>query len=308
LRRLSAALALLLASTACGGTHAAKPERIAGQAGFLLEANGHRLYYECAGRGSPTVVLEAGLGGDHRAWAAVAPELAYTTRTCAYDRAGLGFSAPDGSDRTGREQVDDLHALLAAARIPPPYVLVGHSYGGLLVHEFADAHPADVAGLVLVDALHPAQARRFLAALGPPRPGESPVRTQLRAFLRQEPQNTEGLDMRATFAQARKAGPVGDMPLVVITAGLENDPSLEPGLKRTLDRTWLSLQDDLSRLSTDSIHVIAVRSHHNVMSFADQPELVVDAVRAVVHAARTKQRLTRCGTLFAPPGARCVSG
>ena len=299
---------MVLVSAACGGTHAAKPERVAGQTGFLLSANGQRLYYECAGRGSPTVVLEAGLGGDHRAWAAVAPELARTTRTCAYDRAGLGFSAPDGSHRTGREQVDDLHALLAAARIAPPYVLVGHSYGGLLAHEFAAAHPADVAGLILVDASHPAQARRFLEALGPPRPGENPVRSRLRAFLREEPQNPEGLDMRATFAQAQKAGPIGNKPLVVITAGLENDPSLEPSLKRTLDRTWLSLQHELSRLSTDSIHVIAVRSHHNVMSFADQPELVVDAVRAVVQSARTKRRLARCETLFAPPGARCVSG
>jgi pimeloyl-ACP methyl ester carboxylesterase len=266
------------------------------------------MYYECAGHGSPTVVLEAGLGGDHLSWSVVAPELAPTTRTCSYDRAGVGLSARDGPHRTGREQVTDLHDLLSAAGEKPPYVVAGHSYGGLLVHEFAATYRHDVAGVVLVDSSHPRMVRRFLDALGPPKPGESPVRGALRTFLRQRPRNSEGLDLRASLAEAQRAGPIGHKPLVVITAGLENDPSLPPGLKRLLDRTWLSLQDDLARLSSDSVHVIAVHSRHDVIAPTEQPDLVARAIRAVVSAARAKRPLPRCRELFAGPGARCVSG
>jgi pimeloyl-ACP methyl ester carboxylesterase len=142
----------------------------------------------------------------------------------------------------------------------------------MLAHEFASAHPHDVAGLVLVDASHPRQAQRFLAALGRQRPGENPVREQLRTFLRSNPPNEEHLDMKASFAQAASAGRLGRVPLVVITAGRENDPRLGLNLKRLLDRTWLSLQDDLARMSTNSVHVVADLSHHDVISFAGQPE------------------------------------
>ena len=303
-----ALVALVCICAGCGGAKAVKPQKVAGEPGYWVRVHGHRMYYECTGSGSPTIVLEAGLGGDHRNWVAVGPGLARVTRTCAYDRAGLGFSAAAGPSRTGREEVADLQTLLADAHIPPPYVLVGHSYGGLLVHEFASAHRRDVAGLVLVDSSHPRQAQRFLAALGPPRTGENPVRGQLRAFLRSEPPNNEHLDLKSSFAEAASAGRLDDLPLIVITAGRENDPRLGLNLKRLLDRTWLSLQSELARLSTNSIHVIANLSHHDVISFAGQPELVVEAVRAVLEAARTHGRLPRCRTLFRGSAATCVSG
>ena len=286
----------------------AKPQKARGHPGFFVEVHGHRMYYQCAGHGSPTVVLEAGLGGDHLSWSAVAPALARTTRTCSYDRAGVGLSPRDSGHRTSGEQVTDLHDLLVVAGEEPPYVVVGHSYGGLLAHEFATAYGKDVAGVVLIDSSHPAMVRRFLAALGPPRRGESRIRRELRSFLRQEPRNTEGLDLPASLAEARRAGSIGDKPLAVITAGVENDPSLPPALRRLLDRTWMSLQDDLARLSTDSVHVIAVYSRHDVIAFSGQPDLVAEAIGAVVHAARAKRPLPSCRELFAGPGARCVSG
>jgi pimeloyl-ACP methyl ester carboxylesterase len=301
-----ALVALVCICAACGGGSGVKPQKVAGQPGYWLRVHGHRMYYECAGTGSPTIVLEAGLGGDHRNWSAVVPGLARTTRTCTYDRAGLGFSAAAGPRRTAREELADLQALLAAAHLTPPYVLVGHSYGGLLVHEYASAHPHDVVGVVLVDASHPRQAQRFLAALGPPRPGESPVRAELRTFLRSEPPNDEHLDVKLSFADAASAGRLGAVPLVVITAGRENDPRLGLQLKRLLDRTWLSLQDDLARLSTDSIHVIADLSHHDVISVEGQPELVVTAIRAVVAAARAHRRLPPCRAVFRESAATCV--
>jgi pimeloyl-ACP methyl ester carboxylesterase len=298
------ALACLLA--ACGGSHAAKPQKVPGEPGYWLKIHGHRMYYECAGHGSPAIVLEAGLGGDHRSWLFVQPDLAKTTRTCSYDRAGLGLSSADGLHRSGKDQVEDLHALLDAAGIAPPYVLVGHSYGGILVHEFASEHGTDVAGMVRVDSSHPLQAQRFLAALGSPRPGESRIRRELRSFLRHAPANVEDLDVRASFAEAGRAGPLGDKPLVVITAGQENDPSLPPQLKRLLDDTWLSLQDELTRLSSNSIHVIATQSMHAVMAPTGQPDLVVTAIREVVQKARATGRLPACSTVFRPPGARCL--
>jgi pimeloyl-ACP methyl ester carboxylesterase len=114
--------------------------------------NGRRLNLVCAGQGAPTVIFEAGLSGWSRSWVLVQPQVAALTRACSYDRAGMGFSsaAPAGP-RTSSEAVDDLHALLRAAHIAPPLVLVGHSMGAMHVRLYADRYPADVAGMVLVD-------------------------------------------------------------------------------------------------------------------------------------------------------------
>ena len=300
-----AALALVLACAGCGSSQP-RPEKVGGAPGSLLEVHGHKLYFECAGRGSPTVVLEAGLGGDHSAWEFVAPELAKTTRVCAYDRAGNGLSPLHPTRRTADEEVDDLHDLLSGAAIETPYVLVGHSYGGMLVHLYASEHPRDVAGVVLVDSANPDQARRFLAALPPPQPHEDEIVTRLRQTLRQAPANPEGVDWNASAAQVSKAGRLGAVPLVVITAGEEDSPGLPYGLKLVLDQTWLSLQDDLARLSTDAVHVIATTSPHAVMSPLGQPPLVVEAIRRVVRAARTHSRLPPCERVFRHLGGKCV--
>jgi len=105
----------------------------------------------CLGSGSPTVILESGIGGDAYDWRAVQGKLAKLTQTCAYDRAGLGRSTPGPLPRDTRAEVADLEALLKVANIRPPYLLVGHSMGGFNVRLFASRHPNDVAGLVLVD-------------------------------------------------------------------------------------------------------------------------------------------------------------
>lgn len=123
--------------------------------------DGQRMNLYCVGRGSPTVIFDAGLGDQIRAWAMVQPAIAKVTRACSYDRAGLGFS--DSSDRpsTAENAVDDLHRLLATASIKPPYVLVGHSLGGLYMQLFADHHRSEVAGMVLVDPMSFDQGRRY---------------------------------------------------------------------------------------------------------------------------------------------------
>lgn len=125
----------------------------------LVQVEGdRRLNIYCTGSGSPTVVLDAGLGDSTRAWGLVQPQLSQLSRTCAYDRAGLGFSDPSNRAGTSANIVDDLHRLLTNADIHPPYVLVGHSFGGMNVKLFARTHTAEVVGLVLVDPSHEEQS------------------------------------------------------------------------------------------------------------------------------------------------------
>lgn len=114
-------------------------------------APGRRLNLHCVGSGSPTVIFEAGMGVEAGTWGLVQPGIAEHTRACSYERAGLGFSDPANRPGTAANAVDDLHHLLAAADVKPPYVLVGHSYGGMIVRLYADLHPKDVVGMVLVD-------------------------------------------------------------------------------------------------------------------------------------------------------------
>jgi len=112
------------------------------------------LYLNCLGQGSPTVILEQGLGSTAEDFASIQPEVAKFTRVCSYNRAGLGKSDPAPIPRTCQDQVEDLHQLLYAAQISPPYVLVGHSWGGLNVQLYASQYPDEVAGMVLIDAVH----------------------------------------------------------------------------------------------------------------------------------------------------------
>ena len=130
------------------------------------EGRGLNLY--CRGSGKPAVILEAGAGGSMLDWYTIQPAIARTTEVCSYDRAGREFSDPALASASGlASAVDDLHALLQAATIAPPYVLVGHSLGGVIVLSFADRYRAEVAGTVLVDPGHPEMFPRIAAAIAP---------------------------------------------------------------------------------------------------------------------------------------------
>jgi pimeloyl-ACP methyl ester carboxylesterase len=123
-----------------------------------VDVGGFRLHINCQGTapaGTPTVVLEHGEGGWSSAWYLIQPGLSKVTQTCAYDRAGLGWSEPSHNPRDARNISTELHILLKKAGVTGPFVLVGYSYGGLYVREYASRYPRDVAGVVLVDATHP---------------------------------------------------------------------------------------------------------------------------------------------------------
>jgi pimeloyl-ACP methyl ester carboxylesterase len=264
-----------------------KTRTVPGEPGLEYLVRGRFLYLLCEGEGSPTVVFESGLGDGHRSWQFVAPELSNSTTVCTYDRAGLDFSQLAPKRATARAKVKDLHALLRAGRERPPYVLVGHSYGGMLVHVYESVYPRDVAGIVLLDSSHPDQQARM---------GASP-----RNFP-----NPEGVDWIRSSDEARAAGSFGDKPLVVVTAG-EHEGLTNALIARRLQREWLGLQNDLARLSSDSVHVVATQSPHYIQSNLGQPQLVIRIVRIVLHAVRTHTPLPPCRDLFHGPAAMCIS-
>ena len=128
--------------------------------GQMVDVGTHSLHINCVGQGSPTVILDAANLGMSAHWVRVQQQLAQTTRVCAYDRAGMGWSGPGPEPRDARQISSELHTLLKGADTEGPYVLVGHSYGGLYARMYAARYPNHVAGVALVDSSHPEQFTR----------------------------------------------------------------------------------------------------------------------------------------------------
>jgi pimeloyl-ACP methyl ester carboxylesterase len=286
--------------------------------GQLVDVGGYRLHLRCAGQGSPTVVLDAGLGAFSLDWGAVQPQIATSTRVCAYDRAGLGWSEPGPLPRSPQQFADELHLLLTNAGVEGPYVLVAHSISGKTARLFASQHPHDVAGMVLIDARHEsvdqhltpeqfaaedAEQRRFQNMIGwmakfglvrllwaPawPRvlPGSENLSPQTRTaigVLQARPRQienalAEGQGRMQSNTLLRAAASLGDTPLVVLASA------------QSIDRVpfWKEAQQTMTGLSSNSRLVVAQAGH--AVHF-EQPALVVESIRQVVDAARTGQQL-----------------
>ena len=303
------ALASLAATALAGAVSgpAASASGTESPPGRLVDIGSHRLHIHCTGVESPSVVFESGLGGTYLDWARVQPEVSRFARACSYDRAGYGWSEPGPEPRDARRIARELDALLARARIPPPYVLVGHSFGGLAIRMFASrGERRAVAGLVLVDAAHEDQfrrlesagvrvpmaptGRRFIIAnhgLVPSALPESlkPVARQL-ALARKA--------IRTLYAELgslrRSAGQMGsivrriDAPVVV----LSRSPRGDGGERHDrVDETWLVLQRDLARtIGNSSLQVVPGSGHYIHL---DRPERIVDAIRTVVQTYRMER-------------------
>ena len=239
----------------------------------MFDVGDRKLHMTCDGSGSPTVILEAGLTGDHRTWDPVLSEIASTTRVCAYDRANIGSSEAAPTPRTVSDMVKDLHALAGSGKLKPPYVLVGFSFGGLVSQLYASTYPDDVAGLVLVESNHPDENDQFEAELTP---------AQIKRDRQEANANPEGVDIPASFEQVQATSGLPDLPLVVITAG--QPAEWPPGWDaEVFNRLRAAQQKDLADSVRDGTQVIAEQSGHEVPM--SEPEIVVKGIETVLAKA-----------------------
>ena len=282
----------------------ARAERAHPPPGKMIDVGDHRMHIDCVGQGSPTVVLDTALGAMSASWVRVQQEVSGTTRVCAYDRAGMGWSQSGPEPRDAKQVAGELHALLEGAGIDGPYVLVGHSFGGLYMQTYAARYPEEVAGVALIESSHPEQFSRLpearnsyeqikllytvaslLAPIGvvrlfnlSPAPPELPhqQRAQIAALNPSTRQvSTTAQEFRATpqsTAQARSLRSLGDKPLAVVSAGTQSSG-------------WLELQDDLATISPNSMHrVVKEATHTSVVYERSDAQATSAAIVEVVSA------------------------
>ena len=268
--------------------------------GQLVDVGGYRLHINCTGSGSPTVVIVAGAGDWSTTWGGVVqPEVAKTTRVCTYDRPGLGWSEAAPLPGDAAQFAKELHTLLQNANVPGPYVMVGHSLGGFVVRIFAHDYAAEVAGVVLVDSMNPKQvtqslsnslAQQFYFQAVLARFGIARLLVKLPAIAPSMPPNEEAyyplyirpLSLQAAAneyqglpASAEETAAVktfGDLPLIVLTAKLNDNPG------------WPEWQTELLQLSSNSQHLFAENSGHTIQR--DEPDAAVAAILQMVQQVR----------------------
>ena len=281
--------------------------------GRLVEANGIKMQIHCTGRGSPTVILEAGLGDILTEWKHLQPAIAKHTRVCSYDRAGYGRSDPGILPRISRQIAIELHTLLNNAGEAPPFILVGHSFGGYNVRLYNALFPNQVAGVILVDstqedqyallppawkALSVQQLKRYQrqATWAPVFVGLGIARLTLRAqmdgildenaylilqskYVKTRASEAEFIEVSAE--QARSAGSVGNKPLIILTAGKQDDSEFH--------RIWVNeLQPRLEGLSTHSERIIVADSGHDMPT--EKPEAIISAVERLLRELEQRSR------------------
>jgi pimeloyl-ACP methyl ester carboxylesterase len=262
--------------------------------GRFVNLGTHRLHVHCIGSGAPTVVIDAGLGGSALEWLPIQEDVAGLTRVCAYDRAGYGWSDPGPAPRTAAQAVDELHAMLAIAGEAPPFILLGHSFGGFNARLMAATYPAEVDGLILVESSHPDELPiadgRVHAARNAIDPGRfvasaarRPAHLEAAQFLNTRRKALFAqMDELAHFAdsasQVSAAGMLPPVPLTVVAR------DADVGTDAARERHWQDLQRGLSRLVPGGRLVVARGSGHNV--HLERPDVVVAAVGGVIRRLR----------------------
>lgn len=295
--------------------------------GQLVDVGGYHMHLYCTGQGSPTVVLDSGMGDNWLVWRKTQPQIARFAYVCSYDRAGLGWSDPSPQPRNSRVMAQELHTLLHNAGVPGPYVLVGHSLGGYNVRMYVNLYPTDVLGVVLVDSAHPdfntrlstkfrqyaMDSNRKLDRIGDIIPFGIPrllgwcgayppeVRSMARAVgCRVSPfreTHEESAHFQEDGEQVRGTRSLGNRPLVVVSRDPENLwTGLPTDVEEDFNQASEAMQVELARLSSASSRVIAKGSGHYVQ--IQRPDVVIEAVHNVVDQCRSQDRIS--ATKFAP--------
>jgi pimeloyl-ACP methyl ester carboxylesterase len=304
----------MLALASIGGGYETVAEAVDANAypmpGRLIDVGDHSLHLRCIGSGSPTVVLEPGAGEMSSDLGWITPAVARDTRVCVYDRAGRGWSEPAHTPQDGTQIATDLHTLLHRGQVAAPYVLAGHSFGGLYVQTFAARYPDEVVGMVLVDSTAPASASKPRASS--PRDGTSydilgrvsalistsarlglgrlygqfdygslPPRSQheARASVATASQLRSTIDeyvqANSSMEQAASLGDFADKPLVVLTAGSGSAVG------------WSARQNAMADLSTNSAHrVIDGATHASLVADKEDAAATTQAIVDVVSSVR----------------------
>jgi pimeloyl-ACP methyl ester carboxylesterase len=311
-------IVLLVAGIAYQGIRSKREKRKYPPPGEMVDVGGYKLHLYSAGSGGPAVILDAGLGCISTHWCLVQPEIAKFTQAVSFDRAGLGWSESSPFPRTSKQIVQELHTLLINAHIPKPYVLVGHSFGGINVQLYAATYPDEVLGLVLVDSGDEQMEKKM-----PPVPGEAVAKFFMKPLIsylmaasgfyrffaeRKIPKIvsspfdganlavcTTAKHVCAIAAQFRcltesleqlenmDRSLIENKPCFVLTAGLENAVSASAEKQKIMHETkviWDGLQKDLASRFVGSHHLIAEKSDH-MIPFR-QPELIVYAVQELI--------------------------
>jgi pimeloyl-ACP methyl ester carboxylesterase len=314
LRYFLSGLATLIILLACAGAIYEQigrfHDRRVAMPGALVDVGGYRMHIVCEGQGSPTVILDSGLGDNWLSWSKVQPAVAQFTRVCAYDRAGMGFSDPGPKARSSRPIAEELHTLLGRAGIAPPYILVGHSWGGLNVRMYASLYRADVVGMLLVDSSHPDQTRRLPAQVMQAQQRAVRVLTLVPYVLpfgivrysgacgedaltraagcTAHGFREAGADMAAfdeSGAQVDTTASLGDLPLMVL--------SHEPGrmtvgvpanVAAQADLVWSQMQEELRRLSSRGTRQVVTGASHYIQR--DRPDAVIESIHQLWETAR----------------------
>jgi pimeloyl-ACP methyl ester carboxylesterase len=308
IRRIAIAIAVLaMALTGCDGRPVSTARRMLESvadgdfSGPVDIGNGRHLYLECRGKGSPTVVLESGYHNAADPWSrsdatppatgpGVLPALAGRTRVCAYDRPGTlrytdppkitDRSSPVPMPRTAKDVVTDLHALLAAAHVPGPYILAGHSLGGLFARLYAQSYPDQVRAVVFVDAF----AAEIPNLIGPLWPAYRQVLdTPLPEYLGSPLFEIVDIDKSVEQVAAAPAFPAVPTVVVTRTAPFVTPPNVTPDEAARLEQVWRDGAADLIALRPQTPHLVATGSDHFVQ--IHQPDLVAAAIELVMARA-----------------------